>query len=559
MKLSELNCLFLDGQTTGLSAATSELLELAWCASLERAAIGSILIRPTDFAAVPKAVWQVTGLTEAHFKSAVNAEAAWREVMAQSAHVLVIHYAQFEVPFLKKVNQAVAGNDTLPWPVVDTYKVAQRLCGSFPSKTIRALSGHWGYELPETNRAYEHVAATQVIWAALIALLEKEAGITTLEAFTTWLGTKTPRAKAPKSGRHYLFARENRLAFPAEPGIYEMYSRSGKILYIGKATSLKSRVNSYFTQRRTTRTRLHELMTQVADIRVTPTASALEAALLENERIKAIEPAYNVALRTADKPLVFVSRDLTSLSLTPDAQHVWGPFSHEPFESLEQLYYIARDMNDKIEISWLKYTPEEIRERLAPLMARYGYSDLAKVEIQYFWRVGKKLLALNPPTDEIEASLFRKMKRAGRAIHRMRWITELSRAQVSWKLRKEEWRTLQFCEGRVVRAETAPEPRFVFAAKQRFHERRSQMNRAQFDAARIVFTELSLFRKKEIPFEVAFSPTRRFRAGDATVEAPLPRDTKITASWLSRVAKPLPPEPIEVAEPTPDILDPVTP
>lgn len=547
MKLSELTYLFLDGQTTGLSAAKSELLELAWCDSSDRAAIVSTLIRPADIAAVPKAVWQVTGLTETHFETAGNAETAWRTVSSCRADALVIHYAQFELPFLKKLHKVVHGDEGLPWPVVDTYKVAQRLCANFPSKTIRALSGHWGFELPETNRASEHVEATQVIWAALVALLEKEAGITRWEDLVAWLGQKTTRPKASKAGRDYLFARENRLAFPAEPGIYEMFSRSGKILYVGKATSLKSRVNSYFTQRRTTRTRLHELMTQVADIRVTPTVSALEAALLENERIKALEPPYNVALRTADKPLVFVSRDLTSLSLAPDARHPWGPFPHEPFESLEQLYYLARDVTDKIEMSWLKYSPEEIRERLAPLMARYGVDDLSRVEIADFWRIGKKLLALEPPADEIEASLYRKMKRAGRAIHRMRWITELSRAQMSWRLPQGEWRTLEMSGGKVVRAETAGAPRFRFGAKERLYERRAQMNRAQFDAARIVFTELGLFQKRGIPFEVAFSPTRRFRTGEGDL------------SWLSRVAKPLPPEPNEVAESPADPLDPVTP
>ncbi|MFX6149426.1 nucleotide excision repair endonuclease, partial [Acinetobacter baumannii] len=75
------------------------------------------------------------------------------------------------------------------------------------------------------------------------------------------------------------------LQLPDRPGIYRMLAQDGRVLYVGKATSLRSRVNSYF-HGKTQGKRKREMIAQVWDIQVTECGSALEAALLENEEIK---------------------------------------------------------------------------------------------------------------------------------------------------------------------------------------------------------------------------------------------------------------------------------
>ena len=79
---------------------------------------------------------------------------------------------------------------------------------------------------------------------------------------------------------------------PDEPGVYLMRSKKGEIIYIGKATSLKKRVSSYFTKAHDDKTA--RLVQEVAriDYRVTP--SVLEALILEANLIKEYEPKYNI-------------------------------------------------------------------------------------------------------------------------------------------------------------------------------------------------------------------------------------------------------------------------
>ena len=91
------------------------------------------------------------------------------------------------------------------------------------------------------------------------------------------------------------------------PGVYRMYSASGDIIYVGKASNLKNRLSSYF-QKNVDSAKTRVLVAQIADVQTTVTASASEALLLEHNLIKEHRPRYNVVLRD-DKsyPYIFIS------------------------------------------------------------------------------------------------------------------------------------------------------------------------------------------------------------------------------------------------------------
>lgn len=82
---------------------------------------------------------------------------------------------------------------------------------------------------------------------------------------------------------------------PQEPGVYFFRGEKGKILYIGKATSLRSRVQSYFRGADVAgRSEWISLMvSQVEDIEFEQTDSVLEALILESNLIKKYQPKYN--------------------------------------------------------------------------------------------------------------------------------------------------------------------------------------------------------------------------------------------------------------------------
>jgi excinuclease ABC subunit C len=80
---------------------------------------------------------------------------------------------------------------------------------------------------------------------------------------------------------------------PDNPGVYLFYNSAGALIYIGKATSLKSRVRSYFSGQKTPRP-VEELIEEVAKINYQETDSVLEAIILEAALIKKHQPPYNV-------------------------------------------------------------------------------------------------------------------------------------------------------------------------------------------------------------------------------------------------------------------------
>lgn len=130
---------------------------------------------------------------------------------------------------------------------------------------------------------------------------------------------------------------------PDAPGVYFFLNRQKKPIYIGKATSLRDRVKSYFGKDlHVSRGPLLVKMTEEAySIDYTPTPSVLEALLLEADLIKKFKPIYNtkekddksflcVALTSEDFPQILLERkkDIDSpQSKSYKLQAVFGPYT----------------------------------------------------------------------------------------------------------------------------------------------------------------------------------------------------------------------------------------
>jgi excinuclease ABC subunit C len=98
-------------------------------------------------------------------------------------------------------------------------------------------------------------------------------------------------------------------SLPKRPGVYRMYGADGELLYVGKASSLKDRVGSYFHPRNVS-PKVQALVSNIASIEVTLTGSETEALLLEYNLIKEHRPRYNVSLRD-DKSFPYLYLDTT--------------------------------------------------------------------------------------------------------------------------------------------------------------------------------------------------------------------------------------------------------
>ena len=89
---------------------------------------------------------------------------------------------------------------------------------------------------------------------------------------------------------------------PLNPGVYMFSSKSGKILYIGKASNLKSRLKSYL---KIENPRIQKMVASAQSLKFLQTESDIEALILELQLIKKFRPQFNIVMRD-DKQYAFV-------------------------------------------------------------------------------------------------------------------------------------------------------------------------------------------------------------------------------------------------------------
>ena len=136
---------------------------------------------------------------------------------------------------------------------------------------------------------------------------------------------------------------------PARPGVYRMLDADGKILYVGKAGSLKARVASYFRADQL-QPRVQSLVRLIAGIDVTVTNSDTEALLFEYNLIKRHRPRFNVILRD-DKSFPYLhlsAHEFPRLAFYRGSRKLAGqlfgpyPAASAVHETLNQLHKLFR-------------------------------------------------------------------------------------------------------------------------------------------------------------------------------------------------------------------------
>lgn len=145
---------------------------------------------------------------------------------------------------------------------------------------------------------------------------------------------------------------------PAKPGIYQFLSKTGKVLYVGKAKNLRSRVKSYF-QSNITSPKTIALVQKVTDFQLVVTDSEVEALMLENNLIKELKPRYNVNLRD-DKsyPFIKVTNELfprvyPTRRIIKDGSKYFGPYTdvRSMKSSLRMINQIFKIRSCKLDIT----------------------------------------------------------------------------------------------------------------------------------------------------------------------------------------------------------------
>lgn len=461
--LRDLEVLVVDCQATSASPA-GHLLEIGWArAGPTPSRAEARLVRLPDGARVPPAVVRITGISDVMAREGRDAGAAWRELATEAARLAqqpaptVVHYARFETPFLHALAAGATALD-----VVCTHEIARRVLPDLPRRSLRALAGYFGRAVGVLRRSADHVEATAFVWRELVTLLAAQ-GIDTWSGLQHWL--MAPFRPARHARRRWPMPRDWRLGVPDAPGVYRMLRTSGDVLYVGKATSLHHRVNSYFRKQHGIHERTLEMLSQARGLSFEVTATALEAALLEPDEIKRRRPPYNVALASDDRAVWFATRDLLDRCARASPRWCAGPFSS--VETLEAFAALAR--GDAAALGRDRWAPPRSVFDEALSRLRLAHGELSRDHLApatrllrlgaRLWREGRRDRRHDEPGEERESERDSAREAAGGtargrrawtpemaqdaletvalrmlvALRRAQWLTRLTDASIVWR------------------------------------------------------------------------------------------------------------------------------
>jgi DNA polymerase-3 subunit epsilon len=490
--LTELAALAVDCQATHSNPEVGHLVEIGWEAirasnPFDRESITnqvqSHLVKLGESVQIPKQFSRMTGIKSEDMKEAISTKTIWQRLLHTAQEIsarnqgicpAVIHFRRYEEPFLIKLHQEFSLDVDFPFTIVCTHEIMRRLYPGLPRKSLRAVAGYFGLSLPVLRRSQHHVVATAFIWDQVVRLLEEQEKITTFPELLNWLRDPPSLPLSKQCYREYPMEKALRQNLPDKPGIYRMYRSTGDLLYIGKAKSLKNRVNSYFHKRGRHAEHILEMLSQAKNLSTTVTETALEAAVRESDEIKLQAPPYNRALLPNERKLLFYARDFKSKRSDPNTQHPIGPIpSNTNMDSLAKFMDVLNGRTKKFTIRTIEaileappgYSPEKEcfksgleafkKEYFAQMEKPVNLLHMMKWGTQ-FWEeklIEKEQKRLEDSGDEIEEpeeeeeqketeevwtpgrvvkSLKRMVRMAAFHTRRARWFCRLSESTIRW-------------------------------------------------------------------------------------------------------------------------------
>ncbi|MEN6621276.1 MAG: excinuclease ABC subunit UvrC [Smithella sp.] len=240
--------------------------------------------------------------------------------------------------------------------------------------------------------------------------------------------------------------KEKMISAPRSPGVYIMQDVQEKVIYVGKANDLKSRISSYFTGK-DTRPMAPFLMARLKNIEFITTITEKEALILENNLIKKYRPRYNVVLRD-DKTYYHLSLDPSEkfprLQLvrkrTNNAWLYFGPYpsglsARETLRFVQQVFPLRTCRNRDFQLRPRPCLEFQIGRCLAPckgLIDEAAYRKLADNAVSFLQGRKRELVSDLKKQMEEAAEAFN-YEEAARLRDRIQALTHaLEKQNVDW-------------------------------------------------------------------------------------------------------------------------------
>jgi DNA polymerase-3 subunit epsilon len=364
--LEEAEFVVFDLETTGLSAARSQICEVGAVRVRALELVDSFQSLVNPGVALPDPVARLTGLRERELRSAPPASKVVPDFLSFAADTLLVaHNARFDQSFLERQLLALHGR-RLSEPTLCTAALARRLLeGRLRRVGLASLANFFGVPTTPCHRALPDAEATAQVLVHLIGLAQERGARRVSEL----------RALAAPRRRRVYDKRALARGAPTRPGVYLFRDRHGQVLYVGRARDLRSRLRSYFRSERQ-RPSVEAALLALDRIEWRVLGSELEAAIEELRLIRELDPPANARGRT-NRPGLYLKRRGDDFVVTKTETEL-GPIASRRRASLaaRALSSCTADELDRL----LEGGPlPRLRARLEHLAGNLRYEEAARL------------------------------------------------------------------------------------------------------------------------------------------------------------------------------------
>ena len=289
--LLDVEFVVLDLETTGGSPANDRITEVGAVKIRGGEVLGTFQTLVNPGVPIPPLISALTGITNPMVVDQEPIEVVLPCLVEfLGGAVLVAHNASFDRRFVQ-ANLERHGYQRLANRVVCTARLARKLLprDEVPNVRLATLAAYLGSTVAPCHRALTDARATVDVFHSLLERAGSY-GVLALEDLIEF-----PSARASASFKKVHLA--DRL--PRCPGVYLFRDAAGRVLYVGKAKDLRTRVRSYFSG--DGRVKIADLLRELAAIDHQPCATELEASVREVRLIQHHRPRYNRRSRNPER------------------------------------------------------------------------------------------------------------------------------------------------------------------------------------------------------------------------------------------------------------------
>jgi DNA polymerase-3 subunit epsilon len=279
----------VDIETTGSYAAANGITEVAIHVFDGKKVIEKYetLINPLQ--PIPRYIQSFTGISDEMVSDApAFTDVAQKIQEMLNKNIFIAHNVNFDFSFLK--SQLLRAGFDLTSKKLCTVRLSRKIFPGFPSYSLGNLCHFLNIKINNRHRAGGDAEATVEVFKKLLKNDKEDFIVKSLQR------NSKEQILPPNVPKKYFDQ------LPSTPGIYYFHNSKGKIIYIGKAINIRSRVNSHFSNNSSGRQK-QNFISHIHSISFQSCATELMAQVLESAEIKRNWPQFNFSQKNRENAL----------------------------------------------------------------------------------------------------------------------------------------------------------------------------------------------------------------------------------------------------------------